>query len=559
MKPTLLIPILSLSILLAIQLANADESHPSTTPIAEALIEGLRTGNFADLSEIFTVTVQDFHDSGPAEKKDEAGINPPKGVRPKPVPEDELRKQLLQVSSSFAGPLEKLKTTLEGIDLSSDETIITVSAVTKKGQGQYPNPIHTNFLPLVGSISITLHVETDQSTRGGVNLSGEYEFVTDRGVALKRGWWLLPGFSLVRAPAGVIPADTAFILSLQERASKDQRITQDHDPSLETLASNIVRVLANRDANALSDTLMISLEEILAMYENYARIQGTPAPPESEIRKMFQFMHKTHKAKADEFLATADVLGLPTESSDYEVGEVLLQFPRHRSNGPGGFVLESQSVTIQLSLTEEALETRRPEYRGEFSIEINRGDRTSERWTFMEGIRWAHVPAALLTPEQALSLKDNNYLAQTGALAPGTKAPNFEYFDLHSERKYQSADLAGKVILLEFWASWCGPCQGPMEQLQNEVRSHPEWQDEVVVIALSIDDTQEDAIRHLKRKGWDATTNVWAGPGGWRAPAAEAYSVRGIPKAYLIDQQGVIVKSGRLQNIGPEIARLLKP
>lgn len=560
MKTTLRFLLATLSTFLGHHpLATANESHPPTTPITNALVEGLRTGDFSQLTKLFIITVEDFRNSGSTEQTSEPPIKLPEVLRPKPVPEDELRKQLLQMSASITGPFEVLKTTLKGIDLSSERTVISVSSVTTKGSGQYPNPIHNNLLPMVGSISITLHVETDQTTKDGVNLSGYYEFVTDRGVALKRRWWLMPGFSLVKAPVGVLPSDTAFILSLQARAKKDQRITQEHDPSLEKLANSIVDALAKRDASALSETLILSLDELLTMYESYDRIQGTPAPSESEIQNMLEFIHKIHKAKADEFLATADVLGLPTESDGYEVTEVSLQYPSHRANGPGGFVLEAQSAKIRISLTEEALKTRRPEYRGAYDIEINRGDRTSERWTFMEGIRWEEVPAALLTPEQALSLKNNNYLAQTGALAPGTRAPGFEYFDLHSGQKHQSTALAGKVILLEFWASWCGPCQGPMEQLQKEVRAHPEWRNNVVVLALSIDDSQKDATRHLKRKGWEATTNAWVGPGGWQAPAAQAFSVRGIPTAYLIDQQGVIVKSGRLQNLATDIASLLQP
>ncbi len=554
MKPTLPILVFALTTILVVPLATANESHPPTTPITDALIEGLRTGNYADLADLYSVTLEDFRDSGPSDQTSDSETKPSRSV-----PEAELRKQLLQVSKSFAGPLEVLKSTLDGVDLSSEETQITVSSVEIIGEGLYPNPIHNNRLPLVGYMVITLHVASGTANRDGVNLSGDYEFVTDRGVVLKRGWWLMPGLSLVKAPSGVIAEDKAFILSLQERAVKNQQITEAHDPSLKTLASLVVDSLANRDTDALMETLIIPVAETVSMFETAARVRGTTAPPETDIREMYQYLHKIHQEKADEFFATAEMLGLPEASSDYRIDEVSLNFPQHRASGPGGYVLAASSVIIQISLADEALETRRPEYRGKFKIEINRGDRTADRWRFMEGIRWADMPPGLLTPEQALALKNKNYLAKTGALAPGTKAPRFQYFDLHSEQHYESADLAGKVIVLEFWASWCGPCQGPMEQLQNEVRNHPEWEDDVVVIALSIDDTKADANRHLKRKGWDATTNVWAGPGGWRAAAAEAFSVRGIPKAYLIDQKGVIVKSGRLQNIGFEIARLLSP
>ncbi len=90
-----------------------------------------------------------------------------------------------------------------------------------------------------------------------------------------------------------------------------------------------------------------------------------------------------------------------------------------------------------------------------------------------------------------------------------------------------------------------------MARLQDVVRDHPEWESRVAVIALSIDDKVEEAREHLARNGWDQTLNLWAGPGGFRSDAVEAFRVSAIPRAVVLDTEGVVRYSGR-----PEATRL---
>ena len=68
--------------------------------------------------------------------------------------------------------------------------------------------------------------------------------------------------------------------------------------------------------------------------------------------------------------------------------------------------------------------------------------------------------------------------------------------------------------------------------------------DKVELIALSIDNTKEAASTHLESRGWNKTTNAWAGDGGFRAPAPTAYGVRGIPSVFVIDAAGKIAANG---------------
>ena len=126
----------------------------------------------------------------------------------------------------------------------------------------------------------------------------------------------------------------------------------------------------------------------------------------------------------------------------------------------------------------------------------------------------------------------------------GDKAPDIEFFTLPKETSEKLSKYRGKVVALEFWASWCGPCQAPMAKMQTYRKKNPDWGDKVELIAVSIDSSKEKAISHLKAKGWKSTYNVWAGDGGFRANAPTTYGIRGIPSMFIIDQDGKIAKSG---------------
>ena len=130
----------------------------------------------------------------------------------------------------------------------------------------------------------------------------------------------------------------------------------------------------------------------------------------------------------------------------------------------------------------------------------------------------------------------------TLAPQPGDPAINFTATDLRTGKPVELRTLRGKWVYLEFWATWCGPCQTAMEELKAFVEKQPDsWRKQVVVLTVSVDQDKDVVLPHLQRRGWDKfALHAW--DEGQRA--AQQYGVEGIPTAFLIDPQGKVVWAG---------------
>src|SRR6266702_479265 len=76
-------------------------------------------------------------------------------------------------------------------------------------------------------------------------------------------------------------------------------------------------------------------------------------------------------------------------------------------------------------------------------------------------------------------------------LTNGMKAPDIEMVGLEDGAAERLSDYAGKIVVLEFWATWCGPCQKAMADFQGYSTKFPDWKGKVVLIAASVDDNQD--------------------------------------------------------------------
>jgi thiol-disulfide isomerase/thioredoxin len=136
------------------------------------------------------------------------------------------------------------------------------------------------------------------------------------------------------------------------------------------------------------------------------------------------------------------------------------------------------------------------------------------------------------------------------SLAPGVGdvAPDLELTNLVSGKPIRLSNLRGKVVFLEFWATWCGPCQEPMAKLNalGEEQSAA-WKDRVAIVPVSIDSEQGRVRSHLQQRAWAGLEHYWSGGingADFEAPAARAFIVNGVPEAVLIGRDGRLIWRG---------------
>ena len=115
----------------------------------------------------------------------------------------------------------------------------------------------------------------------------------------------------------------------------------------------------------------------------------------------------------------------------------------------------------------------------------------------------------------------------------GKKAPAFELNDL-TGKKHSLSGYAGKAVLLNFWASWCGPCKAEMPSLNA---LYGEFKDSgLVVVAVSIDSSEEPVKSFISEKG--LTFPVLMDPE--KEVYFDDYAIFALPTSFLIDADGVI-------------------
>lgn len=105
--------------------------------------------------------------------------------------------------------------------------------------------------------------------------------------------------------------------------------------------------------------------------------------------------------------------------------------------------------------------------------------------------------------------------------------------------------VPGEVWLIDFWATWCPPCQAPMAHNEKMLCNRgAEWGDKVKIICVSIDQTADAVVKHVDAKDWNRPIHYHRA----KSDCSDQYAVRGVPNVMLIDTTGKIVFKGHPAN-----------
>jgi cytochrome c biogenesis protein CcmG/thiol:disulfide interchange protein DsbE len=161
------------------------------------------------------------------------------------------------------------------------------------------------------------------------------------------------------------------------------------------------------------------------------------------------------------------------------------------------------------------------------------GRRLSWRWP-LQAAALGLVAALLLLLAWRIVTNDRSNLAAAVAAGQAPTAPDFELSRLEGGGKLRLSSLQGKVVLLNFWASWCVPCKEEAPRLEAAWRR---WRDRgVVVVGLDTHDFSSDA-RGFMRRHRVTYPNVHDGPGR----TADRYGGSGFPETWFVNRDGRLV------------------
>ncbi|MGL1892317.1 MAG: TlpA family protein disulfide reductase [Spirochaetaceae bacterium] len=128
---------------------------------------------------------------------------------------------------------------------------------------------------------------------------------------------------------------------------------------------------------------------------------------------------------------------------------------------------------------------------------------------------------------------DDFLLAGINRVDPKVEAPNFTLENLEGE-KVSLSDYKGKVIFLNFWAYWCGPCKEEMPSINNLYKLTKD--ENIIVLTVNLGESNEIVSNYLKSNNFqfeallDSDQKIGA-----------LYGIRSIPTTYIIDKDGMVV------------------
>ena len=154
-------------------------------------------------------------------------------------------------------------------------------------------------------------------------------------------------------------------------------------------------------------------------------------------------------------------------------------------------------------------------------------------WLLPDGSQPAAPATDAPKTEQTKNTNDTpDDIEATTLVKAGTQAPDFRV-EMFDGTTFTLGSLRGKVVLLNFWATWCPPCVGELPHIEKK---YAKYKDKMHFVILSVDDNEQDPASFIQSKGY-----TFPAAYGDHQALGRAYGIDAIPASYIISADGHIV------------------
>lgn len=156
------------------------------------------------------------------------------------------------------------------------------------------------------------------------------------------------------------------------------------------------------------------------------------------------------------------------------------------------------------------------------------------------------------------SVSNRDAIKKEPLVVKGLQAPDIQVSDAATVKMISSADIKGKVLFINFWATWCQPCRDEVPSIEGLYKRFADNKDFVMLTILFRDDPQ-NGINYLKQNRFNFPLML-----DMEGQTARAYGLTGVPETYIVDKKGILREKiiGPYQWDSPEalelISRLIK-
>ncbi|MEY4385572.1 MAG: hypothetical protein RLY20_855 [Verrucomicrobiota bacterium] len=528
-----------------------DPAKEDFSNVSTALVDMLESGHLVSFAESLAPSMEDWRAALPTNQT--ATVVDVKSTEWRQTLASQRQKLALS-ARLLSNRAVALKIDLSKVKLSSK--VLPPQKIT---EAHFPVLPDKESLLAAESVDVVLTAEPLPDADGAEALRGDYVVRVTQLLKFPGGWRCAGGVQWIALPKTVADEQTQRDMAIESKANATGALNSEDDPALAQLGVALVKFLRARDVKVFESDVMLTFEGMKSLMQKLATA-GRKLPPDAEIQTEWERLGKEYSASAKVLVDLMETERLDFKDAEITVKGVGLKSAMARFASGSLEGMNGNGLRLEFTVKSKNVSKTGKPLSGDYALAAQQTVRVGGRWYVLGGLSLEAFPAGVIDERALAELRRKSAEEEMGYLPVGTEVPEIEFVRLSDEQRMKLSELRGKVVVLDFWATWCGPCQEPMAHMQKYREENPAWRSRVAVVALSIDDSIKIVRNHMERRGWTNTFNTWVGEGAWESAPTKAFRVHGVPTCYVIDAQGKVVQAGHpgMMDVPDLVNRTLK-